>query len=290
MENSFTPAWQKSMVRLVFLFILASFVFRYYNHVLLHQLLRPVIFKTESDLAYWLYHIAGLGKLIVQNNTGSTLFDSLLISLCITSIAYPSQRVTVIAFSVLYPLYFISYNAFVTHHTGTMNGILLITFAFWALRATTFQLLWEALRYVTLSIYSMAFFWKVFIGVSIFHINQPEAIVKDNLALYLYLNPHTVFSAVIYWFLQHPIILYAGYSFCILLQGFMVIGFFTKKYDRLLCLLPVLFHLATYFFVDVCYFELLILNFTFIRADDLNRFMASFKKKTTIMPEANLSR
>jgi hypothetical protein len=284
MENSFTPAWQKKMLRLVFLFILISFIFRYYNHVLLHQLLQPVIFKTDTDLAYWLYHIAGLGKFFVQNNTGSMLFDSLLISLCITTIVYPSQRVTVICFSLLYPVYFLSYNAYVTHHTGTMDGILLITFAFWTVKASTFQILWEAIRYFTLSIYSMAFIWKVFIGVSVFHTSQPEAIVKENLALFLYLNPDTLFSTAMYWFLQHPVVLYVGYSFCVLLQGCMFIGFFTKKYDRMLCVLPVFFHLATYFFVDVCYFELLVLNFTFIRTNDWKFLIAPVKKKMSLSP------
>lgn len=271
------------MVRLVFIFILASFIFRYYNHVLLHQLMQPVIFKTESDLAYWAYHILGLGKLIVQDHTGSVVFDCLLISLCVTSIFYPAQRFTLIAFSILYPLYFLSYNAFVTHHTGTMDGILLITFAFWALKINTFQLFWEALRYFTLSIYSMAFFWKVFIGVSVFHISQPEAIVKDNLVLNLYLNPDTFFATTMYWFLQRPLFLYIGYTICVLFQGCMAIGFFTKKYDRLLFLLPVFFHLATYFFVDVCYFELLILNFTFIREDELKRFTESFKRRPPLL-------
>ncbi len=276
-KNS-AQTYRKNMVRGVFLFILVTFIFRYYNHVLLHQLLQPVIFKTDTDLAYWIYHIAGISKLIVQNSTGAIIFDCLLISLCIISIVYPSQRLSVIVFSVVYPLYFLSYNSFVTHHTGTMNGILLITFVFWFVKESTFKSLWEALRYFTLAVYSMAFIWKVFIGVSVFNFNQPEAIVKDNLSLYLYLNPNTLFTSVIYWFLQHPILLYAGYLFCVVIQGSMIIGFFTKKYDWLLCILIVFFHLSTYFFVDVCYFELLILNFTFIQPDASDRFMVMLKK------------
>ncbi|MEJ7589119.1 MAG: hypothetical protein WKI04_16300 [Ferruginibacter sp.] len=288
MQNLFTKSYREHMVRVVFLFILASFVFRYYNHVLLHQLLQPVIFKTDSDLAYWLYLIAGFGKLIVQNHAGSLIFDSVLISLCLTSIVYASQRVTVIAFSILYPLYFLSYNAYVTHHTGTMNGILLITFAFWTMNTSTFRILWEALRYFTLSIYSMAFLWKFIIGASVFNTSGPEAIVKDNLALYLYLNPDTLFATAMYWFIQHPLLLYLGYGFCVLIQASMIIGFFTRKYDRLLCMLAILFHFVTYFFVDVFYFELLILNFTFIRVDVFSRFTGRVKKSSPLFQKAYL--
>jgi hypothetical protein len=275
------------MVRGVFLFILVSFIFRYYNHVMLHQLMQPVIFKTDADLAYWLYHIAGVGKLIVQNHTGAIIFDCILFSLCIISIFYPSQRLSIIAFTILYSLYFLSYNAFVTHHTGTMDGILLITLAFWWARDATFQTVWSALRYFTLAVYSMAFIWKAFIGMSIFHISQPEAIVKENLALYLYLNPNTLFASGIYWFLQHPLWLYAGYSFCVLIQGSTLIGFFTKKYDWLFCRLLIFFHLSTYFFVDVCYFELLILNFTFIPPGSQLWMVGIFKKRMYPLPNAN---
>jgi len=271
MTNHFTSAFRQNMVRAVFAFILVSFSFRYYNQVMLHQLLQPVIVKTESDLAYWLYHLSGVAKLIVQDDLGSLLFDCLLVGLGVSCLLWPSRRFLIVIFSLLYPLYFISYNAFVTHHTGTMDGILLITLAFWTTKGNTFLLLWEALRYFTLSIYSLAFFWKVFIGISIFSISQPMAIVQENLALYLYHNPGTGVANGIGWFLQHPVILYVGYTTCIVMQGGMLTGFFTKRYDYLLFLIPFVFHLATYFFVDVCYFELLILNFTFLRPGTLSK-------------------
>jgi hypothetical protein len=66
--------------------------------------------------------------------------------------------VTVIAFSVVYPLYFLSYNALCYapyRHNGWDTAI---NFAFWAVKPSTFMLTWEALRYYNLAIYSMAFF------------------------------------------------------------------------------------------------------------------------------------
>lgn len=279
MQNEFTPAYRENMVRCVFSFILASFIFRYYNHVMLYQMLQPVIYKTNADLAYWAYHISGVKQIIVQSRFGSLLFDCLLTGLCIACIIFPRQRFTLIVFSILYPCYFLSYNAYVTHHTGTMNGILLITFAFWAVKETNFRLLWNALRYYTLAIYCMAFFWKTIVGVSVFHASQAQAIVQPNLALYLFQNPATFTADCMRWCLQHPLVLYLGYCCCILAQATMAIGFFTKKYDRLLFILPICFHLSTYFFVDVCYFELLILNFTLVRVKTLQSIIASLQTK-----------
>ena len=270
--------FKKRMVKLVFTFILISFIFRYYNHALLHQMLQPVVFKVNSDLTYWVYHIVGFAKFIAQNKTAATIFDCLLIGLCIVTIIRP-QRITIIAFSILYPIYLLSYNSFVTHHYGNLIGILFITFAFWSKKEITFKFLWEALRYYTLFIYSMAFVYKVFINVSVFNITQPLTILKDNLVLYLYQNPDTFFANCLYWFINNPLVLYVGYIFCISMQGCMIAGFFTKKFDRILFFLPILFHSSTYFFVDVFYFELLILNFTFFDANSFNKVVAYFKTK-----------
>jgi len=277
MDNNSVIIYKKNMVRIIFIFILTSFIFRYYNHVMLHQLRQPVIFKTDADYAYWFYHLANFKKIIIYNSSGALAFDYLLTGLCIICILFPAQNYPIIMFSILYPLYFLSYNTFVTIHTGTMDGILLITFAFWSVKETTFTILWQALRYYTISIYVMAFFYKVFIYASIFSVSQPIAILKVNQALYLYLNPNTFFADCMYWFLQHPLLLYTGYILCVLLQGCMALGFFTKKYDNFLFFIPVIFHISTYIFVDVCYFELLILNLTFISKQTFNHLMTMVK-------------
>lgn len=275
--------YRTNMIRLVFGFILSSLLFRYSNHSLLHQLLQPVIFKNDGDFTYWLYHILGLGKLIVQNSAGALIFDCLLVLSCLVTLIYPLQKISVIVFSLLYPLYFLGYNSFVGHHSGPMIGILFISFAFWAGKENTFLLIWQALRYYTILVYVSAFCWKVFVGASVFDSREAAAIVKENLGLYLYQNADTVFAHILYWFFQHPLILYAGYCLAVLAQGAMVIGLFTKKYDRYIGWLPVFFHLSTYFFVDVCFFELLILNFTFIGSNTFSRFLSLFKRKLKLV-------
>jgi hypothetical protein len=48
----------------------------------------------------------------------------------------------------------------------------------------------------------------------------------------------------------------------------MVIGFFTKKYDRLIILFPIAIHLCTYVFADVFFIEMLVLIFVFFTKKD----------------------
>ena len=161
-----------------------------------------------------------------------------------------------------------------------MDGILLITLAFWCKREKDFILFWEALRYLTISMLFAAFCWKVFITRSFFNSEQAEAIVKNNLALYLFQNPNSLFSNFMYFILQHKFILQLGFCVTVFLQGAMLVGYFTKKYDKVLFWFPIVFHLTTYFFVDVFFFELWVLNFTFITEARLNKLI--FKIKSLI--------
>ena len=272
-ENKFI----KKAAVLVYGFIFLSLLFRFYNHALLHQLKSPTIFETGIDFAYWFYQILNLDNFLVKNNTIAILFDLSLFICCIVNIIFTKQRFFYFAFPVLYFLYFLSFNSYVAHHTGPMDGILLITFAFWCTKENDFLLFWQAMRYFTLAMLVAAFVWKVFITGSFFNGDQAEAIVKNNLALYLFQNPTNWFSNIAYFILEHKIILKIGYAIAVCMQGAMAIGFFTKKYDKYLFWLPIIFHITTYFFVDVCFFELWVLNFTLVSETKINTFATKIK-------------
>jgi hypothetical protein len=281
--------YRKLITKLVFVFILISIIFRYYNHALLHQLLEPTIFETGMDYTYWLYQILNIDDLIVRNYNIALLFDVALFTCCVINIFLTRQRLFIFIFSILYGIYFLSYNSFVAHHTGPMDGILLITFVFWFKQYKDFKLFWEALRYFTISMLVAAFVWKVFIMNSLFNYEQAEAIVKNNLALYLFQNPSTFFANIVYFFLNNKILLQIGYSFTIVLQGLMCIGYFTKKYDWLLFCFTIIFHVSTYFFVDVCFFELWVLNFTFMNEAAINKLQFKLEKLRSHLKNAKIN-
>jgi hypothetical protein len=66
-----------------------------------------------------------------------------------------------------------------------------------------------------------------------------------------------------------------GTIFIFLLEGVMVIGFFTKKFDSLILFLPILIHAATYLFADVFFFDMLIGVLSFLSMRQILR-LASY--------------
>ena len=128
--------------------------------------------------------------------------------------------------------------------------------------------MWEGMRYYICYIYVMSFIWKLWISNSFFYWNQGIGSVKLNLAEYIYHYPGTLMSSIFTFFIAHPYLLNMGNTFIFLLEGTMIIGFFTKRFDRILLLLPVVIHLCTYIFADVFFIEMLASVFVFFTKKD----------------------
>ena len=144
-----------------------------------------------------------------------------------------------------------------------MMGGIIITIPFLFRRDKDFTLLWEGVRYYALWVYGSAFVWKLFRG-TFFHLEHGEATFKAMHTTYLVHNPETWLSQTMEWFIIHPIYAHLFLVFGFILQGSFLIGFFTKKLDWIWFILPFIFHLTTHFFIEVAFFELLILNIAFI--------------------------
>ncbi len=249
--------------RLVFSFIGACLLFRFLQHATTLHLLQPPLFLFSLDFTYWLFVFLKLPDYIIYKQAGPVLFDVCLFVFCILSAVFSNRRLFAVIFSLLFFIYVITYNTFIVHHAHPLSIMMLITIPFW-FKKNLWKLMWQGMRYYICYIYAMSFLWKVWLSKSFFNWNQGIASVKLNLAEYLYHNPTGVTASTLKFFIAHPILLNAGNTFIFLLEGFMVTGFFTKKYDKILMVLPVIIHLCTYLFADVYFIEMLVLIFAFL--------------------------
>jgi hypothetical protein len=65
--------------RFVFGYMLLFLLFRYFMKATPSNLLQPSLIYLSFDFTYWLYQLLHLPSLIVQNQFGSIVFDSLLL-------------------------------------------------------------------------------------------------------------------------------------------------------------------------------------------------------------------
>jgi hypothetical protein len=259
------------LTRLVTACLLFLLTLRLLEHVTLSGLGAPTLFSVDLDLTYWLFKDSGLPGWLMQHRAAAVVFDVCLFSSGLLSFFFPLKRKLILTFAILLFVYSMTFLLFATDHMGQMNGFMLVLLPFLVAGNARFTLAWEGMRYLTCLIYFLAFLWKTVWGDSFYYMNQGVSTFKYNLVDYMSLNPGTTMTAIYEWFLRHVWLLNVGEKGVVLMEGIMVVGLFTKRYNRWLIWAPVFIHGVTYFFSDVFYIELLVLDLSFLSVASLNR-------------------
>jgi hypothetical protein len=237
----------------------------FYNNVLLSQMsqpLEPALIFPSIDNTYWLLLATGIYHIVISQGGLSVVLDILLLSLPILILMLPNHRSWFCSFFVLITFYYMAQNITAGHHFHSLVGMVFLSFAF-CVGEKRFEFVWEAVRYYTLFIFVSAAFWKIVRG-NIFDPFHMLNILRSQHAQFLWEQPAAIHAQIIRWLMQFP-----GFCQGILWSGVCVqlvfaIGFFTKKYDRLLLILMVLFVIVNYGVMRIVSFELLILGLTLL--------------------------
>lgn len=231
----------------------------------------PPLFYLGLDITYWLLVLSKFHALILYHPIAAILFDLMTFCTGILTILFPLQRRWVIPFALSQFLYPLLFNSVLMHHSHPQAGLMLVMIPFCFKDSRMFSLLWEGMRYYVCYVYAMAFVWKTLIGDSFFQWQHGVYSFKSNLAEYLFHNQDSLMAGIYRFLIRHDWILNAGNTIIFLLEGIMIVGFFSKKYDRWLFLCPIIIHIATYFFSDVLFMELLVLDFALLSSQQLQR-------------------
>lgn len=112
----------------------------------------------------------------------------------------------------------------------------------------------NAMRYIFLIIFFSAGLWKIRAG-GIFNIEQMSAILLLQHSSYITADPGNWFSKFIIYLVNNTWLSYAIYLMATLAEIAFIIGFFTKKFDKLLIVLLTLFVVFDLFLMRINYFS-----------------------------------
>ena len=261
------------LTRIVTTYILVFLLMRLVLHVTPTGLLYPVISYPGFDIGVWLIKFTGLITLVMEYKSMPVFFDSLIIITSLGVLLFPMKRWLVVIFAICLYLLGIIYKMYSISNHLALAGFMLVMIPFTIKNETRFNLAWEAVRYFTCLVYFISFCWKLFTG-SFFYTGNGEGAVRLSQAEYIYAYPGSNFTEFIQWALSNGWILNGGSILVFLLEGAMVIGFFTRRYDHLLFWIPIIVHLMTFVFIDISYLELLVLDISMLPIPYLNRLSA----------------
>jgi hypothetical protein len=245
------------------------------NGLFLYQI-QPAFFYTRKDLVTWLFMQTGIHQWLLNNRRGWILFDTLFYSMPLLYLLiykYVSKLAPAVAVLMLLVNWFYV-QCFTLYPSNSIEGHigwLFFPIVFIPSDKKTFILLFEGLRYFFLFFFVSAAVWKLAQG-GLFSISQMSGILLYQHKELLTSSRGFWQSNLILWLIQNPRLSYLLYLFAALLELSFIVGFFTRKYDRLLLVLLVIFLVMDHLIMRIPYYEIapLALTLMFFKGTKFN--------------------
>jgi len=249
--------------RFTFLFILLFYIlaaYKLWNGMWLFQM-QPHFFNTRFDGTTWLIMQTGIHQWLLDNKPGWILFDALFYAMPLLywlAYKYSMKWVPWVAIIMLLVnwIYVQCYTLYPTNSIEGHVGWLLYPFVLMTVRLKSFYFLMNAMRYFFLFFFASAALWKLRQGGA-FNPEQMSGILLGQHKEYLVSAPDYWYTLFIYWLVRHQAVSYGLYLAGLLLELVFLVGFFTKKYDRTLLVLFIVFLIMDLFIMRIPYFEIL---------------------------------
>ncbi len=235
---------------------LLSYAWLFFNGLLLHQL-KPLFFLNRLDVTLNLLFLTGVQKSVIHNHSLRLLLDIiylLLPLLLFYSINRKTQPYVALLNSGYNLVYTLLLSTFSTLSIEGFMGWILLPLLFIIKTERGFYYLLHCLRYIFLMIFFSTGLWKLRAG-GVFNLEEMSGILVKQHAAYISQQPFDWFANLIHYLIVHYKISYLLYLFTVLVELSFVVGFFTKKFDKLLILLFLLFVLFDFVLMRINYFS-----------------------------------
>lgn len=260
--NDFAQKEQEKIQSLVWVFFALAWIFRYWQGLLLFQLSPTPFVSVKADNVFWLYHATQIPYFILNYQPLAFLVDASWLILALMGIFKRRDRwITIIAYLLLIN-YLIVFNSTSTHHEHILVGLLFCMPLLFFQDQTNFTLIFAGIRYYAIFILFSAGIWKLYRG-SLFVPNQMSEILKHQHIDYLISYPDAFFSDFITYLIANPsianLLWYGGWF----IELIFILGFFTRRHDKLLGVLFLIFFIMDYLLMQLCFIEFCIFVLVF---------------------------
>lgn len=251
---------KRTLLFVYFAFYYTVFLFFFIDHRLLSQY-RPILFNYNRDLTELAFIWTGIPKWMI-GHPGSFLWADvgvLLVPVVLLGYFIRRGRFSLlpgVLFSFCLGIYLLLANIFWQVHHEPFILYFLLSFAFWTNREQRWYTVMAGCRYYFLYVFASAAVWKIARG-ALFNGQEMSRILLMH-HTDLLSGPCDSLSCRAYFYLiDHPALSWCFYAAGVLLEVSFVVGFFTRRWDRLLLGLAVLFVVADHLVMCIPYWTIL---------------------------------
>ncbi|MEZ5008928.1 MAG: hypothetical protein R2753_12320 [Chitinophagales bacterium] len=244
------------LLQIVIGYTLMLLAFKWYNGVLPFQLANAPLFDVSIDNTFWLFHLTGIPKWIIQQKVLLIVLEVVLVFLGIASIV-KSHKYYCIAFLVLY----VFLDLLQQTYTGTLTKTSVIfpmVFLPFCFSKALFSFVWKLPRYYLVYLMFSAALFKILNG-GLMHANQMVDILANQHLDLHYFENHHISKTVSGWLSNHSTIANISYWIISVLELSFIALLLTTKADKLLAICLVFFCVSIYFTLRINTLEILYL-------------------------------
>jgi hypothetical protein len=253
MNSSAFSVPREFMARCIFAWLFMVYVYFFVSNSLLSQLQQPVFIYPGSDNSFWALHITGIPQFILRHHWAALLFDIAVTVSCLVCIAVPQQRFFTYITVIGTWLFYFCYSSAAGKQYAQV-GFILAPVALLVQGQKRFELTWQAFRYWVCFLYVSAGVYKIYYGGFAYPLNMQQ-VLKNMNAEWLLFNKDGLQAKSIYWLINHPGAAQWFYRATTLVDLSLLIGFFTRRFDRWLLAALLLFHVGNFFLLHISFFE-----------------------------------
>lgn len=251
---------RNTFAKIVFGYFLVLLIYRYYSSTFLIFAVGQPMKGPELDYAFWLSHLTGFPHFIIQHDWTSLLIDSGVVIFALACFLSDKYRNV---FCMLLMLFFfvqrITLESYACSHSKSISTVFIALLPFYFKKETTFTLVAEFSRYFLIYVLVASAFYKFYNGGLSDPSNFATVLVNQHSDLAI-LNPTHICYKIASFLIARPAIAGISYVLLFLTQAIFIIGFFTKKYDRLLFIALFIFAVMTYFIMRIYNLDITILG------------------------------
>ena len=237
----------------------ALMVYKWTNGQWLYQL-KPHLYNTRFDISTWVLMKTGIHTWLLDNLTGWLFFDAAFYFLPLLYLIFYKKKeiVAIVLAAVMLLVNFIYITCYTLYPASSIESFipwLVFPFLFMSATLDRFYFILHGLRYFFLFLIASAALWKI-VQYGIFNTQEMSGILLVQHKEYLVSSPDDWYGSFVYWLISHSRVSYLLYLAAVVVEITFLVGFFTKKYDRLFIALFVLFLVMDVLIMRIPYMEL----------------------------------
>ena len=237
----------------------ALMIFKWFNGMFLYQL-QPIFFFTTLDFTTWLVMLTNLHKWLLQDSWRLLLADVAfyILPLLYYLVCIKKPRFTFITALIMLLVNFCYVTIYCSYPSNSLQGHiawLLFPVLFLSQSLKTFWFIFNGLRYYFLYFFFSAGIWKL-TQQGFFYTETMSGVLQlQHKSLLTDSGEESVRANIYNWLITHPVISSLFYRAATLSELFFGVGFFTKKFDKMLAIIFLLFLIFNALIMRINYWE-----------------------------------